>query len=171
MIGLMSAIAVLLSLVPGFSIIPVVSFIKYEYSDLPIIITALALGTPAGLLTAFISVGISFLLGIEGGAHWGALQHFIAIGANAAVAGLIYHFRKTKTGAVIGLSAGIIARTLIMIPANILITPLYTGAPVEAVKGLLLPGIIPVNFIKSTISAVITFFVYKRLSPLLQGKK
>ncbi len=167
-VGLLTAIAVLLSYIPGFPIIPVVSFIRYEYSDLPVIIAAFALGAPTGLLVAFLSVGISFLLGVEGGGHWGALQHFVAIGFNAAAAGLIYKFNETKKGAVWGLAAGVIARTLVMIPANIIITPLYTGAPAEAVKALLLPGIIPVNFLKGLISAVLTFIIYKRVSKFIR---
>ncbi|MDR1689718.1 MAG: ECF transporter S component [Clostridiales bacterium] len=167
-VALMTALAVILSFIPGFPIIPAVSFIKYEYSDIPIIIAALALGAPKGVLVALLSVGVSLLLGQEGGGPWGALQHFIAIGANAFAAGLIYRFRKTKKGAVLALSSGIILRTLLMIPANILIIPLYTPASAEMVKGLLLPGVIPVNFLKGLISAVVTFLVYKRVSRYLR---
>ncbi len=170
-IGVMTGIAVALSFIPGFPIIPVVPFIRYEYSDIPIIIAALALGAPKGLLVAFLSVGLSLLFGAEGGGPWGALQHFIAIGVNAFAVALIYRFNRTRKGALIGLAVGVAARTLVMIPSNLLITPLYTGAPVEAVKELLLPGIIPVNFIKSLISAVVTFFLYKRVSKFLRGER
>jgi riboflavin transporter FmnP len=166
-VGVVVAIAVLLSYIPGFPIIPVVSFIRYEYSDLPLLIAALALGAPTGLLAAFLSVGIGFLLGVEGGAHWGALLHFIAIGTNVAAAGLIYRFHRTKKGAIIGLLVGVALMTLAMIPSNLLITPLYTGTSVEVVKGLLLPGIIPVNLLKGLISAVLTFIIYKRVSKFI----
>jgi riboflavin transporter FmnP len=54
-----------------------------------------------------------------------------------------------------------------MIPANLVITPIYTGAPVEAVKALLIPGIIPVNAVKGLITAILAFVIYKRVSGYL----
>jgi riboflavin transporter FmnP len=163
----LTAIAVVFSFIPGFPIIPVVSFIRYEFSDLPILIGVFAFGTLPGTVVAALSVFISYLVGAEGGGPWGALMHFIAIGTYALTAGLIYQFNKTRLGAIIGMAAGTIAMTLVMIPANLMITPIYTGAPVEAVKSLLLPGIIPVNAVKGLITAVLTIVIYKRVSGYL----
>jgi riboflavin transporter FmnP len=54
-----------------------------------------------------------------------------------------------------------------MIPANLLVTPAFMGVPIDAVKALLVPAIIPVNLIKGTISAVVLLLIYKRISPFL----
>jgi riboflavin transporter FmnP len=169
--ALITAIAVVFSFIPGFPILPVVNFIRYEFSDLPILIGAFAFGPLPGVAIAAVSVFISFVLGAEGGGPWGALMHFIAIGVYALAAGVIYHFSKTRRGAAIGMLAGILAMTAVMIPANLVITPIYTGAPVEAVKAVLLKGIIPVNFLKGLITAALTFILYKRVSGLLHGKR
>ncbi|MDR0839314.1 MAG: ECF transporter S component [Oscillospiraceae bacterium] len=167
--ALLTAVAVVFSFIPGFPIIPVVSFIRYEFSDLPILIGVFAFGTLPGVSIAAISVLISFLLGAEGGGPYGALMHFIAIGVFVLAAGPIYSIKKTRPGAIISMLVGAAAMTLVMIPANLLITPLYTGAPVAAVKSLLLPGIIPVNAIKGLITAALTFVLYKRVSGFLHS--
>jgi riboflavin transporter FmnP len=96
-------------------------------------------------------------------------MHFIAIGGYASAAGLVYRYKKTRVGAIVGMAIGTVLMTLLMIPANLIITPLYTGAPVEAVKALLLPGIIPVNLIKGVITAILAFMLYKRVSGFLHA--
>jgi riboflavin transporter FmnP len=168
--AIMTAVAVVLSFVPGFPILPIVSFIRYEFSDLPILIGVFAFGTLPGVLVAALSILITFILGQESGGPYGALMHFIAIGTYALTAGIIYNFNKTRVGAIIGMIAGTAAMTAVMIPANLVITPLYTGAPAEAVKRLLLPGIIPVNALKGLITAALTFVLYKRVSGFLHSR-
>ena len=169
--AMFTAIAVAFSFIPGFPIIPVVNFIRYEFSDLPVILATFAFGTLPGVVIAVLSVFISFLLGGEGGGPYGALMHAVAIATYAATAGLIYKYKRTMTGAIIALIAGILTMTAIMIPANIIITPLYTGAPKEAVIDLLLPGIIPVNLAKGAITAVLTFVSYKRIRHIMFREK
>jgi riboflavin transporter FmnP len=166
----MTAIAVVFSYIPGFPLIPAVNFIRYEFSDLPVLIGVFAFGTLPGVIVAALSVFLSFVLGAEGGGPYGALMHFIAIGIYALTAGIIYHFNKTRTGAIISMLAGTAAMTAVMIPANLIITPLYTGASADAVRNLLLPGIIPVNALKGLVTALLTFVLYKRVSGFLHSQ-
>lgn len=91
----------------------------------------------------------------------------IATGTFVLVAGFLYQKHKTKKGALIALLCGVVAWGLIMMPANLIITPIFTGMPVEAIRGILLPIILPFNLIKAGINAVVTFLVYKSVSPLL----
>ncbi|MDR2502519.1 MAG: ECF transporter S component [Oscillospiraceae bacterium] len=170
MMALTTAIAVALSFVPGFSMLPSVSFIKYEFSDLPILIGVFAFGALPGVSIAAVSVLLSFLLGAEGGGPWGALMHFIAIGVYALCAGLIYGKKKSLKRAVFGMAVGILAMTAAMIPANLVITPIYTGAPLAVIRPML-PAIAAVNLIKGVITAVLTFIIYKRISGFLHGKR
>jgi riboflavin transporter FmnP len=168
--ALLVAVAVVFSFVPGFPMIPIVEFVRYEFSDLPILVCSLAFGAVPGVLASALSVLLSFLLGAEGGGPYGALMHFIAIGGYALAAGLVYSRKKTRAGAIIGMATGTILMTLLMIPANLIITPLYTGAPLSAVKALLIPGLIPVNIVKGVITAVLTFILYKRVSGFLHAE-
>ena len=65
------------------------------------------------------------------------------------------------------LACGVAAWGLIMMPANLIVTPYFTGMPVDAIRALLLPIILPFNLIKAGINAIVTFLVYKSVSPLL----
>ena len=98
---------------------------------------------------------------------YGIIMHIIATGTFVLVAGFLYQKHKTKKGALLALLCGVVAWGLIMMPANLIITPIFTGMPVEAIRGILLPIILPFNLIKAGINAVVTFLVYKSVSPLL----
>ncbi|MDR0905081.1 MAG: ECF transporter S component [Oscillospiraceae bacterium] len=165
--AMMTAIAVVFSFIPSFPILPSADFIRYEFSDLPILISVFAFGTPAGLAVAAVSILINALLGGAESAVYGMIMHFLAIGAYSAAAGLIYRSDKSRKGAIIGLVAGILAMTVIMIPANLFVTPAFMGAPVSVIKGMLIPAIIPINLIKGAITAVLTLILYKRVSGFL----
>jgi riboflavin transporter FmnP len=164
--GMMLAIAVVCSFV-RFPVLPGVSFIEYELSDLPLLIACLAFGArPGVILTACLVLLDAAIAGAGGGPH-GMIMQFVAIGTFVLVTGLIYQRNKTRRSAVIGLICGVLAMTAVMIPANLIVTPAFLGVPVDAVKPLILPAIIPVNLIKGAISAVATFFIYKKISPFL----
>ncbi|MDO5331469.1 MAG: ECF transporter S component, partial [Bacillota bacterium] len=103
---------------------------------------------------------------------YGILMHVLATGCYVLVAGNVYKKKKTKKGAIIALVCGIIAWVLIMIPANLFITPVYlemiggTKIPISTMLTLI-PYITLFNAIKATINSVITFIVYKKISPIL----
>ena len=82
----------------------------------------------------------------------------------------IYLLNHTKKGAILGVILGTLAMTLVMIPANLLITPLYLGVGKDIVARMILPAIVPFNLIKGAISGLITLIVYKRIYPLIIGK-
>ena len=54
------------------------------------------------------------------------------------------------------------------IAANIVVTPLYMGAPRETVIGMIVPVLLPFNALKIAINCVATALVYKPLSKALQ---
>ena len=98
---------------------------------------------------------------------WGILMHIIATGMLVLVAGSIYRVRHTRGGAILGLVLGTLAMGLVMMPANHFITPVWMGAPVDVVDGLMLVGILPFNLLKAGINSGVTFVVYKLVSRYL----
>ena len=76
---------------------------------------------------------------------------------------------KTKKGAAIALVVGVITMTLAMVLMNLILTPLFMGAPIEAVIAMLVPIIIPFNLLKYSINCLITFLLYKSISHILKG--
>lgn len=163
-LALLAAISIILVY---FIRIPLVlPFLEYDPADIPILIGAMMYGPVWGIiLTVIVSViqglTVSSLSGL-----YGIIMHIIATGTLVLVSTIIYQRKKTKKRAVIGLIAGAFSMILIMIPCNLIITPLFTGFPIQAIIDLL-PGIILFNVIKAGINSVVTFLLYKRISGLL----
>ena len=88
-------------------------------------------------------------------------------GLLAVVAGSMYRHKKSKKEAVIALIVGVIAMTAMMCVANYYITSMYMGVDRSVVAAMLVPVIIPFNLLKGGINALVTFLVYKRISPFL----
>ena len=95
-------------------------------------------------------------------------MHIIATGALVLVAGTIYTYKRTRTGAVIALILGTIAMTLTMIPLNLFFTVRFMGVSRDIVVSMLVPIIIPFNLIKAGANSIITFLVYKSVGRILR---
>lgn len=161
--GVLTALSIVLMYVIRFPIIPAAPYLKYEPADIPMLIGAFLFGPLAGLAVTVVEATIQTLLFAEGG--WvGLVMHIIATGAFVITAGLIYKKMHDRKGAIIGLACGTLAMTLIMIPLNLIIQPNFYGVPIETVKSLLIPAIIPFNLIKAGLNSVVTFIVYKSIS-------
>ena len=166
--GMLVAISIVLVMLIHFPIIPAVAFLEYDPADIPILLGTFAFGPAAGVL---LTVVTSILQGVTVSAAsgpYGIIMHIIATSVLCLTAGLIYQSKHTKTKkhAIVGLVCGTVAMALVMVPANMIITPLFTGMPLESVMALM-PGIVGFNFIKAGINSVVTFLVYKRISPFL----
>ena len=82
------------------------------------------------------------------------------------VSSLIYRGHKSKKGAAVAIICGVAAMTLIMIPANLFITPYFMGAPRQMVIDLL-GFIVGFNAIKAGINGLVTYILYKHISKLM----
>lgn len=167
--GMMAAIACVLGLF-RFPILPMVGFLTYDFADIPIIISAFAFGPVAGILiTVVVSFIQAFLLG--GDQVYGFIMHILASGTFVLICSTIYQKKKSKKTAIVSMVIATIAMIVIMGIANYFITPYYYGG--EAMKEMvvqLMPFILLFNLIKGVANSVITFFVYKRISPFLHKK-
>jgi len=138
-----------------------VSFLIYDPADIPILVAAFAYGPLEGIA---ITLVVSFLqsLLINADMPYGFIMHTIATGALVAAASLIYRRFHSKKGALIALAAGTAAMTLAMIPANLLITPLFFGSERSVVVAIL-PYIVLFNLVKAGLNCLVTFALYKRI--------
>ena len=164
--GLMLAVTIVCGYV-AFPILPFASFLLFELQDIPILIAGLVFGPVRGFVIGVVAIVLrAFLLPLPGD-YYGVIMHIIAIGVYVLVAAAIYHKFKTKKWGLISLIIGGLCMTAAMMPANIVVTPIFMGVPVEAVYGMLLPILLPFNLLKMAINTVVVFFLYKRLSPFL----
>jgi len=81
----------------------------------------------------------------------------------------MYRKQKTKKTAVKALVAGVVLAVIVMCVMNLIVTPVYMGAPRSAVVAMLPTVIIPFNLVKAGANAILTFLLYKRISGMLHG--
>ena len=165
-IGFLVALSMLAGYFINFPILPQAPFLLYDPGSVFLLIGSFKLGPKVGLLMSFLTAVLFAVITGKGGPY-GALMNFVATGTLVFVSASIYFLDHTKKGAIFGVILGTIAMTLIMIPANLIITPIYLGVGREIVVKMLLPAIIPFNLLKGIISGFLTFILYKRLYPLI----
>jgi len=163
-LGVFAAFSIALELFIHIPIIPAAPFLLYAPGDLPMLFAAIIIGPLAGLLIAA-STSILFVIITGQGGPWGMLMHFLASGLFVMVASYIFKTFKKRNRTdiyllITALIAGTISRTAIMVPANLLITPIYLNVKIEIVKSMIMPIIIPFNLIYGSINTAIFSIIY-----------
>lgn len=161
------------------------AFYKIDLSEIPILICTFYLGPVAGVLTEMIKVLIKLLLKGTTTAFVGDFANF-AVGCSFILpASMIYHAKKSRKTALIGMIVG----TLIMTVFGSLFNAVYLlpkfadlyGMPLDAIIGmgtavnskitsvstLVMFAVVPFNLVKGVIDSLLTFILYKRISPIL----
>ena len=147
---------------------PPAPFLVYDPADVPIYITAFAFGPAEGLVVTLV-VCLLQAFGLGGDGFYGFIMHFVATGIVAVAIGIMYRKQKTKKTAVKALIVGVVIAVIVMCVRNLIVTPVYMGAPRSAVVAMLPTVIIPFNLVKAGANSIITFLLYKRISGLLHG--
>ncbi len=182
-IGVLSAAAAILFLIPGIPIFPPIY--KLDFSTLPALLGGFSLGPVAGVIIVF----IKDLVGcINSDSNMvGELADFLVSSSLVLCASIWYRKSRTLKGALIGMGVGVLLMTVVGALANFyILIPFYRdamGVPVETLIGMmaaLIPAIdslwklillatIPFNLIKGVALCGVTGLLYKRLSPFLHG--
>lgn len=165
-ISMLVAISVVLVYVVHFPIFPAAPFLEYDPADIPIFIGTFAFGPLAGLMLTVVTAVIQGVTVSAASGPYGIIMHILATGSFVLVAGLLYRGHKSRSKAVIALAAGVVTWTVVMVVANLIVTPLFMGVPVSVVKDLM-PYIVGFNLIKAGANSIITFILYKRISGFL----
>ena len=165
-ISILAALGVVLSLLelPIFAGAP---FYKLDPSGLAVMLAGFSMGFPAGAVTLLIKDLVGLLVHPSGG--WvGQLADFIALFAFFAPAALVYRRHKDRTTALAGMLIGIFTMTAAALLANLFI--LFPAFGIPNGEKLLIPFTLPFNLLKGMGLTLITFLIYKPLSPILHGK-
>lgn len=168
----------------AFSVPFMPSFIQVDVSELPALIAAFSMGPVSGVAVCLIKNLVHLLATTTGGV--GELSNFLLGAAFVLPAGLIYRYKKDRVGALVGALAGAAFMAAASLPVNYFITyPFYTLLmPLEAIVGAyqainpkvenLMDALVwfnmPFTFGKGLLSVLITFLIYKRISPIIKGK-
>lgn len=164
--AMLSAVSVCVLMIPflRMPLLPAAPFLEYDAMDVPILIGSLLYGPLTGLIITAISSLIQGLTVSSASSYYGIIMHIIATGAFVLTASLIYgRSKKTNTSLMLALALGTLAMAAVMVPANLLVTPLFLGTPREAVVAMILPIIIPFNLLKAGINSVVVFLLFPQI--------
>ncbi|ADD01837.1 membrane protein-like protein [Thermoanaerobacter italicus Ab9] len=182
-VGFLSAIAFILMYLE-FQVPLFPGFLKLDFSDVPALVASFAIGPLYGVMVELIK-NILHATVTQSGAI-GEIANFTVGSIFVYTAGVIYQFNRTRKTALISMA---IATVVMAVTASLLnyyvFLPLYQrvmGWPMDAiinmsktanknivdVKTLISYGIFPFNILKGIVVSVITFLVYKKLSPFFK---
>ncbi len=161
--GMITAAAFLITFVFRFKL----SFLTFDFKDAFIALASLMYGPFYGVASAGIVAFLEFISVSDTGLY-GLIMNFLSSGTFSLVCGLIYKYKRTFSGAIISLVLAAVSVNIVMITANIFITPFYMGAPRSAVISMILPLLLPFNIAKTVINASSTLLLYK---PVTSGLK
>lgn len=156
-IALLTAIAYAIMVVGR---VPMVAFLKYDPKDIVIMLSGMAFGPAVTILMSGITSVIEFMT-VSNTGIVGLFMNILSTVSFATLATIIYKKRPNNTGLIIGLAAGTILMTIVMVGWNYIITPFYLKIPRPEVVKMLLPIITPFNLIKAGINSGIIFLIHK----------
>ena len=162
--ALFCAVAALCTLFIEFPILPGVTFLKYDPSAVVALIAGFAFGPATGAIVSTVSYLPHFAT--ESGLY-GVIMAIIATLSLVLPASLIYQRDTSMRGALVGMGVGAVVCLVCCILANIVVTPIYMGAPREAVIAMIVPTLLPFNALKIAINCAVTALVYKPVSKAL----
>lgn len=157
------------------------TFVKMDFSELPALLAAFSLGPVSGAVVCLVKNLVNLTMSSTNGV--GELCNFLLGICFVIPAGLIYRYKKTRAGALIGASVGAVVMALCSVPVNYFISyPFYTVfMPLDVIIGMyqeLIPSVdglmaclvifnAPFTLLKGLLDMALAFLIYKPLSPLL----
>lgn len=182
MVAMFAAIGLVLQFI-AFPIMPAFSFLKIDFSDIPVLISMFLFGPVAGVATAFLRSLLHLVTtGFSPDNLVGDVASFLA--TTIFTLPMFYFFKKNKKHAnrnkILGVVSGTLAMTIFMSIANyFVITPLYLmffGLNANQMLGMplvnyVLIGIVPFNLIKGFIVSAAFLVLHAKLLPWLSRKQ
>jgi riboflavin transporter FmnP len=186
MIGMLGAISTILMLFE-FPIPLTPTFIRMDFSELPIILGGFMMGPLAGFLIIVIKIGLNLILNGTTTMGVGELANMIGSVTYMIPAVLVYRKLKTKKGAAFALILGIIVTSVGAIFGNMYwIFPVYAklyGISMDAIIAmgtatnpyvtdmftLMCFSLFSFNLFKYGVVSIITFAAYKKLRVVLNN--
>ena len=180
--GLLSAMAVILFYIE----IPVVAFYKLDLSTLPAILAGFAMGPLQGIAVIIVK-NLVHMLGTST-ACVGEFADILMSCAFVVPASLYYRQHKNRKSALMAMLIGSVAMVVVSVLVNyFILIPAYQvlmNLPLEVIIGmgqkvfgfidttveLVLAITAPFNIFKAVVLSIVTYLLYKRVSPLLHQK-
>ena len=189
-IGICSAIAVVLHILDFPLLFLAPEFYKLDFSEVPVLLGGFFLGPSAAVAIEGIKILLKLLLKSTSTAFVGDFANFFVGCCFVLPATVWYHLHKNKTGAIVGLVIGTLTMTVIGSVFNAwYLLPKFAqlyGIPLEVIIGMgakIHSGVsgvysfaalcvAPLNLLKGTVVSLLTMLLYKHVAaPLFNIKK
>ena len=130
------------------------SFVELDFSELPALLAAFSLGPVSGVVVCLVKNVIKGLL-FSGTGGVGEMCNFLLGICFVIPAGLIYRYKRTRSGALAGALAGALIMALCSIPVNYFISyPVYTKfLPIDVIISMYQEIVQSFNGLLSRVSA------------------
>ena len=160
-------------------------FMKLDISDLPVLMGAFTMGPVYGIIIAGLKNLMHIIFKGTMTAGVGELSNFIISSTFALVSSYIYRKHRTYKGAVLAMTVGVLAMTILAMASNYFVVfPLYGKVmPMEAIIAMgsaitpkitglftmMIYSVLPFNLIKGFTTSAVMMLVYKKISPLFKN--
>ena len=174
-IAILSAISFVLMYF-DFPLLPAASFLKIEFSILPVLVGLVVMDLPAALGILLLRSLLKLLLNSQGvNTYIGLPMNIVALGVFVIVFALIWKKERTTLRFLLGSLAGTIGLTVAMLALNyVYAVPLYAkfaNFDIGKILGLsnyLMTMVLPFNLIEGVIFSVSFWLLYVLLKPTLK---
>jgi len=187
-ISMLAALAIILFVTPFLKIVVIPHMYTLDFSNVPVMLGAFAMGPAAGMVIVAIKEIIHLIFqGIADNQGVGNVADLIMSAAYILPAAFLYQRHKNRNNAFVGMGISTVCAAFFGVLANwLILLPFYTvvrGIPmtkivstvgmvfpfVDSELKLLLFFVAPFNLVKGLAVSLITAAIYKPLSPLLHA--
>ncbi len=147
-----------------------VSFLTFDFKDAFLAVIGFLYG-PLYAVASAILVAIFEFISVSDTGIYGLIMNALSSAAFSGVCGLFYKYKRSFSGAVTGAVCAIFSMTVIMLIANIFITPFYMGVARSDVASMIPTLLLPFNLIKGTVNVALTLVIYKPITTALRKAK
>ena len=170
MFAALAYVCTLILRIPGIG-----GFLTMDLKDFIIAIAGMFFGPPAAIVLSILVPLLELPLPASEG-FYGFIMNVISSFTFSFTASMIYKYKKTFAGAIIGLLTAVFTVTAVMMLANLIITPYYMKMSVSDVAAFIPKLLLPFNAIKALLNASLTMLFYKPITLILRkndlfGKK
>lgn len=160
------------------------SFYELDLSEIPVLICTFYLGPVSGVVCELVKILLKLLLKGTSTAFVGDFANFFVGCAFVLPASVIYHCKKSRRSAILGLAVGTLVMTIFGSAFNALyLLPKFSqlfGMPMDVIIGLgtkvnshitsvftmVLFAVVPFNLLKGVVVSILTLLLYKRVEKL-----
>lgn len=160
-------------------------FYKIDFSEVPVLVGAFALGPVAGIIIEFIKILINLFINGTTTAFIGEIANFTIGVCYVLPASVLYYFGKNKKEAIAGMAFGTVFTTTIGVLLNAyVLIPFYAVAfggvekiiaagtavnpNINSVLSFCFIAVAPFNLLKFTLVSVITFSLYGSIKKVIR---